>query len=200
MPRGKAIPPHVSENIETIAQLGAMSRQGWTRQRAVHQRAVERVTNRLGRPITVYALLVCASGWVVYNTFALRAGLPVVDTAPFPWLQGTMTLLDAVVALMVLTAQNRQNREAEQRAHLELQVNLLAEQKATKIISLLEELRRDLPMVKDRKDRVAEALQKQVDPKAVLSALEDTLEMNQEKKQEKSETQASSSPTRPRRT
>jgi uncharacterized membrane protein len=76
---------------------------------------------------------------------------------------------------MVLTAQNRQDREGEQRAHLELQVSLLAEQKTTKIISLLEELRHDLPVVKDRKDRIADAMQERVDPQAVLSALEDTM-------------------------
>jgi uncharacterized membrane protein len=69
-----------------------------------------------------------------------------------------------------------QGREADRRAHLELQVNLIAEQKTTKIISLLEELRHDLPMVKDRKDEVADALQESMDPQAVLSALESTMD------------------------
>ena len=56
--------------------------------------------------------------------------------------------------------------------HLELQVNLLTEQKTTKIIRLLEELRHDLPMVKDRHDPEAAALQKPMDADGVLAALE----------------------------
>ncbi len=38
-----------------------------------------------------------------------------------------------------------QSVRAEQRAHLDLKVTLLTEQKAAKLIDLLEELRRDLP-------------------------------------------------------
>jgi len=53
-----------------------------------------------------------------------------------------------------------------------LQVNLLTEQKVTKLIHLLEELRRDLPMVKDRHDPEAAALQQRTDTEQVLVALE----------------------------
>ena len=88
------------------------------------------------------------------------------------WLQGATGLFDALIATTVLVAQSRLNRESEQREHLQLQVNLLAEQKATKIIALLEELRRDLPIVRNRRDPEAEAMAQAVDPKAVLSALE----------------------------
>jgi uncharacterized membrane protein len=166
------VPHHVNANIETIAEL----EERLNRRAGTHQRAVETITQKLGRPGTVYALIACVLSWTAYNTIASRVGWPQLDRAPFMWLQCAMALFDGVVALMVLTAQNRQNREAEQRAQLELQVNLLAEQKTTKIIALLEELRRDLPMVRDREDRVADAMQHQVDPKAVIAALESTME------------------------
>ena len=74
---------------------------------------------------------------------------------------------------MVLITQNRQTHDAEQRAQLDLQINLLAEQKVAKLIALLEELRRDLPIVQDRVDRAAEAMTEPVDPHAVLSALQE---------------------------
>jgi uncharacterized membrane protein len=77
---------------------------------------------------------------------------------------------------MVLATQNRQRRSAEERARLDLQVNLLAEQKVAKLIALIEELRRDMPNVKNRRDRVAEAMTQAVDPHAVTTALEDTIE------------------------
>ena len=53
----------------------------------------------------------------------------------------------------------KQNRLAEQRAHLDLEVTLLTEQKAAKLIDLLEELRRDLSNVKNRDDPEAVAPQ-----------------------------------------
>ena len=61
---------------------------------------------------------------------------------------------------------------SESRAHLELQVNLLAEQKATKIIILLEELRRDMPNVHDRHDEHATTLQAMTNPDDVLDEIE----------------------------
>jgi uncharacterized membrane protein len=57
-----------------------------------------------------------------------------------------------------------------------LQVNLLAEHKVAKLIALVEELRRDLPMVRDRIDREADSMQEAVDPAAMLAALEGTSE------------------------
>ena len=167
-----AVPDHVSDNIETIAELRQSVEQRMNR----HQRAVETATSAIGRPQTLYFLAALVLGWTVYNAEAAHHALPVFDAAPFFWLQGLISLYAAFVATMVLTAQNRQRRESEQRSHLELQVNLLSEQKATKIIALLEELRHDLPMVSDREDLLAEALQQQVDPKAVLSEIESAME------------------------
>jgi uncharacterized membrane protein len=74
---------------------------------------------------------------------------------------------------VVLIAQNREAKLEKQRAHLDLQVNLLTEQKVTKLIHLLEELRRDLPMVRDRHDPEAAVLQQRTDTAQVLSAIED---------------------------
>ena len=53
------------------------------------------------------------------------------------------------------------------------QVNLLTEQKVTKLIHLIEELRRDMPMVRDRHDPQSKALQERTDPLKVLSAIEE---------------------------
>ena len=74
---------------------------------------------------------------------------------------------------MVLTKQNRTARLAEQRAHLDLKVTLLTEQKTAKLIYLLEELRRDLPNVRNRDDPEAAALQQSMNADAVLAALDE---------------------------
>ena len=162
------VPRVLHENIDTIAQVRDENRNNVGR----HQRAVEAASRVFGRPSTVYALLLTAGLWIVYNLWAPYFAQKQLDAPPFYWLQGATGLFDALIATTVLVAQSRQNREAEQREHLQLQVNLLAEQKATKIIALLEELRRDLPIVRNRRDPEAEAMAQAVDPKDVLSALE----------------------------
>ena len=60
---------------------------------------------------------------------------------------------------------------------LDLQVNLLTEQKVTKLIELIEELRRDLPNVRDRIDAAVDMLTQPTEALKVLAALdEQTLE------------------------
>jgi uncharacterized membrane protein len=100
-------------------------------------------------------------------------GFQALDPPPFFWLQGVVSLGALLTTTVVLITQNREAKLEKQRLELELQVNLLTEQKTAKLIRLLEELRRDLPMVKDRHDPEAAALQKPTDPEEVLAALEE---------------------------
>ena len=81
-----------------------------------------------------------------------------------------------MTASIVLSKQNRVAKLAEQRSHLDLKVNLLTEQKAAKLIDLLEELRRDLPNVKNRHDPEVAALQQSMNRELVLAALDERSE------------------------
>jgi uncharacterized membrane protein len=100
------------------------------------------------------------------------AGRKTFDEPPFFWLQGFIALNAFIISTTVLIRQNRMSRLADHHAHLDLQVNLLTEEKSSKIIALLEELRRDMPNVRNKTDHEAEALAKPADAKAVLSAIE----------------------------
>jgi uncharacterized membrane protein len=95
------------------------------------------------------------------------------DPPPFAMLDGILTFSALVTATIVLIAQNRQTKQEQQHRHLDLQVSLLTEQKVTKLIHLVEELRRDLPMVKDRHDPQATVLQEAADTAAVISAMDE---------------------------
>jgi uncharacterized membrane protein len=136
------------------------------------RRRLATVSGLVSRPllITVLSLVVL---WVSGNALAGRLGMTPFDPAPFPRLQGLLTPAAPLTTTVVLIAQNREARLESQRSHLGLQVNLLTEQKVTKLIRLLEELRRDLPMVKDRHDPEAVSLQRHADAAQVLAALED---------------------------
>jgi uncharacterized membrane protein len=163
---------HIAQNVETIAALRAHAEEGV----GVHQRTVERFTASLGRPRTLYVIVLFVASWIAFNVLASRIGIRAFDPPPFTWLQGLIGVGALLMTTMVLTTQNRQTKHIEQRAHLDLQINLLAEQKAAKLIALVEELRRDMPTVRDRVDPVADAMQEAVDPRAVLTAMEETME------------------------
>jgi uncharacterized membrane protein len=137
------------------------------------ERRLAGVSDFIGRPLYLVAVLSLVALWICWNLFASRLGGLQFDPPPFPWLQGTLTLAALITTTIVLIKQNREARIDTHRSQLDLQLNLLTEQKVTKLIHLLEELRHDLPMVKDRHDPEAASLQQRTDTAQVLSALED---------------------------
>ena len=157
------------EEVESVASIRARAEQRLDK----HQRMMEVLTAALGRPRTVYATLSMVVGWIAFNVAAPKLlGWRCLDPPPFFWLQGMVALSALLMTTLVLITANRQTRNAEERSHLDLQINLLAEHKVAKLIALVEELRRDLPMVRDRIDHEANAMQEAVDPHAMLEALE----------------------------
>jgi uncharacterized membrane protein len=169
---GAGLSERVAQNIETIAHLHTEAEGKVGR----NQRTIERLTESIGQPWALNAILGLVAVWVVINTLGPSFGLARVDPPPFPWLQGCVSLSALLVATMVLTTQNRYAKRAAHLGNLELQVNLVAEQKIAKLISLVEELRRDLPSVRDRVDPIALAMEESVDPYAVLTVLEENIE------------------------
>ena len=158
----------IHENLEKVSQFA----QREDAKRTILQRAIERVSLFFGEPRFLLTFLSTSVAWIVSDVSLHHLGYRYFDEPPFPLLQGIVTFIGVLITMAVLVRQNRLARVEEDRAHLELQVNLLAEQKTTKIIMLLEELRRDLPNVHDRHDQHAETLQAATNPDAVLDAIE----------------------------
>lgn len=165
------LPEHISQNIETIIALHTRHEQNVPR----HQRVVEAVTTFFGRPAFLYSIIIAIAFWMIPNVLPRRFGLPRFDPPPFSWLEFTISTGSLLMTAGVLIKQNRQEKLAEERAQLTLQLNLLSEQKVAKLIALIEELRRDLPDVKKRYDPEAEMMKEAADPHAVMKALEETL-------------------------
>ncbi len=163
---------HVEENIEAVSAAEAQVEHEISR----HQRGIELLVKNLGRPRFVYFCVVLAGSWVVGNLMAPRLGLVAFDPAPFNLLQGGVSSVSLLITILILIAQNRQGRLAERRAHLDLQVNLLAESKIAKVISLLEELRRDDPGIRNRYDATAEAMRHPADPQQMVRVLEQKID------------------------
>ncbi|MHB8743830.1 MAG: DUF1003 domain-containing protein [Sulfuricaulis sp.] len=167
-PSESAIDP-IGENIESILAF-------YTREEkkiSGSQRIVETFSGFVGRPLFLGSILLFVVFWILYNILARRFGLVEFDPAPFFWLQGAVSLGALLTTTVLLIKQNRLAKFEERRAHLDLQVTLLTEQKTTKLIQLIEELRHDLPMVKNRHDPEAEVLKQHTDPRQVLAAMDE---------------------------
>ena len=162
----------ISQNIAAVLDFYAREE----RKISASQRVLERISSFVGQPAFLGSILIFVTLWILANAGLGRLGLAEFDPAPFFWLQGVIALYAALITTFVLATQNREKRHAEQRAYLELQINLLAEQKTAKVIALLEELRRDMPTVRDRIDHQADAMQMPVDTAAVMNVLEETLD------------------------
>lgn len=166
------LPDHVSQQVDTIAALHARGES----EVSIHQRTIEKVTAFLGRPLFLNLTIAVIAVWILLNLPVSRSRLAPPDPPPFPLLSLVVATGALLLAIVILITQNRQARLAERRAQLDLQVNLLAEQKIAKVIALMEELRRDIPSVKNRHDPEAEAMSEAADAHAVLDALEEKLD------------------------
>lgn len=162
----------IDKDIETIVNMRLRAE----REVSWHQRFIERVTGNVGRPRFFYLLLCFVALWVIINAAAVSIHIPTIDAPPFTWLELIVSCGSLILTTVVLITQNRQEKMAEQRRHLDLQINLLVEHKVTKVIDLLEELRRDLPIVENREDPQARAMMETVDPHSVLQSLNETFE------------------------
>ena len=174
------LPDPLGQNIEAIIALQAKAEKDLS----ITQRVVEKITAFFGRPLFLYSILLGVTLWMVVNSLPQATGIPRFDPAPFEWLDHVLGLASLLMTSGVLITQNRQEKLAEQRSQLTLQLNLLSEQKIAKLIALIEELREDLPMVKNRYDAEAKVMMQAADPHLVMEALEKTLEEDLEQLQQ----------------
>lgn len=159
----------ISQNIEAVLEFYTREELKISRS----QRMLEQISNLIGQPFFLAIILLFVAFWVISNLLLPQYSKTEFDPPPFLWLQGIVSLGALLTATIVLTKQNRLAKLAERRAHLDLKLMLLTEQKAAKVIDLLEELRRDMPDVKNRHDSEAATLQQSMNPDLVLSTLDE---------------------------
>ncbi len=162
------VPPHVAETIQAIALLHAEHH----RKSTISERVVDRATTFVGRPKFLLALFATALVWALGNTLILVVGRAPPDPPPFVWMELILTLAALIISIMILTSQKRADKFANLREQMTLEATLLTEQKTRKIIELVEELRRDTPGIRDRKDVEAEQMATKADPHEVMAVIE----------------------------
>ena len=97
------------------------------------------ITNLAGSGKAIVIHLFWFALWILVNVHALRA-IPVFDPFPFSFLTMVVSLEAIFLTLFVLISQNRMSEEADRRARLDLEINILAERETTMILRMLKEI------------------------------------------------------------
>jgi uncharacterized membrane protein len=133
--------------------------------------AIERISAFFGSPAYFAFAIVFIVVWVTLNSYGAQHGWQHVDAPPFFWLQGIVSSNALLLTVAVLIRQNRMADVAEHRSHLDLQINLLSEQKVTKILQLVDELQRDLTALRGGPDSQVQEMSKPADAHALMHAI-----------------------------
>ena len=97
------------------------------------------VVSQGGRPWVIALHTLWFATWMLWNS-GWVPGVRPFDPYPYMGLTTIVSLEAIFLSLFILVSQNRATRRADERAHLDLQVNLMAEREATKMLRLLQAL------------------------------------------------------------
>ena len=158
----------MEENVRIIKALEESALHG--RSRA--ERVSEWITSTAGRGPVLLAHLVWFVCWAAVNVDAVPAVRP-FDPFPFPMLTTLVSLEAIFLALFVLASQNRLTTQGDRRAHLDLQINLLAEREMTAVLQLLQDVARHLNVNTTVTPEQLRALAARTDLGALTKRLED---------------------------
>jgi uncharacterized membrane protein len=141
----KSPPSRARNNIEAILRLEKEDE----KELALHHRIFHSIGWFFGTIYFVSAQCLAVGLWIALN--CIDAPGQAIDPYPFPLLATFLSLEAVLLTSCVLIRQNAIDRTSERRDHLELQINLLAEQEATRSLDMLHRIAAHLnvPNAKD---------------------------------------------------
>ena len=154
---------------EAVVELGDLYRR--------EKRFADAVTAVVGswRFIIVQSVLLAL--WITLNVVAWMQHW---DPYPFILLNLGLSFQAAYASPIIMMSQNRQARLSERRNHLDLQINMLAEQESTQMLHLLRKIAERLEVDCSDIPQLS-ALEETIDPKKLVQLIEKTVEDKIEK-------------------
>ena len=136
----KALSDHAARNPTqyNIAAIAQLEEEALTR-RTVTERASDAIVRFIGSMAFLLLHVILVSVWSTVN-LNLIPGIKAFDPFPFGILALFVSSESVFLTIFVLISQNRMSRQAERRAHLDLQVGMLAEQELTMMLQMLQKL------------------------------------------------------------
>lgn len=156
-------------NIRAVARLEKKA----TTERTQADFLADAITRFVGSMTFVYLHLIWFVVWIVFNSLPMGTGKWRIDPYPFTFLTFIVSLEAIFLSTFILISQNHEERLAQRRNHLDLQINLLSEQETSKIIQMLESIQERLGLDRDPE---AQELEKRISPEEIVGKIDQALE------------------------
>jgi uncharacterized membrane protein len=156
----------VKKNIEAIVEL----EKGAVESRSAAERVADKVTTYAGSAPLIIIHIIWFGGWILINGGVVPWITP-FDPFPFSFLTLVVSLEAIFLTLLVLMSQNRMAKEADKRAHLDLQINMLDEQETTVILRMVQKIANHLGL-KEEIDESMKDLSEDTDVNKVAENLD----------------------------
>jgi uncharacterized membrane protein len=163
-PGRKKEAPEIAEEIATnIAKIVSIE-ETQKQKRTIGEKLAEWVAAFCGSMVFVYVHIVFFTSWIVWN---IAPGS--FDPFPFTFLTLIVSLEAIFLSTFILISQNHETKLTERRNHLDLQINMLAEQENTKMLELLHAIAEKVGVRYN--DPGAQALLEPTDPEVLVEEL-----------------------------
>src|SRR3954452_23575102 len=158
--KSKGIERSIASNVSEIVDLENAQR----RKRTVAEQLSEVIAGFCGSMTFVYVHIVWFGLWIVFNDI----GSVAFDPYPYTFLTLVVSLEAIFLSTFTLISQNHDTQLSERRNHLDLQINLLAEQENTKMLELLQAIASKVGVTRDPD---VDTLLEPIDPKKLVKQI-----------------------------
>lgn len=164
-PKTRHLANVIQRNINTLLEVRHQIEKG----RNIQDKIADVITAFSGSTSFLFIHVVWFVVWMMINTGHL--GIAVFDPFPYGLLTMIVSLEAIFLSTFVLISQNRMAIIADQRADLDLQINLLAEYEITRILKLVDAMA-DKMGIEESKNKELEELKKDIYPDVILREME----------------------------
>ena len=163
--RSRSVADVTRENVQAMRKLDELA----VARRTVADRIAEFVARFCGSITFVWIHAAWFAAWLLWNALPV---LPHFDPYPFTFLTLCVSLEAIFLSSFILISQNYEMRISERRSHLDLQINLLAEQENTKILQILDRMSRKMGLTEED-DPEVQVLEQATRPETLARQIED---------------------------
>jgi uncharacterized membrane protein len=163
-------PNPAQQNVRMVCELERAALET----RSLAERISDALTKAIGSFGSITFHMFWFLAWILVN-IGLVPWVEPFDPFPFGILTLIVSTEGVLLAITILISQNRMIRQADRRAHLDLQISLLAEQETTVVLHMLQRIARRIGLSADVREQEVSKLIEETDVYAVMRNLEEEL-------------------------
>ena len=163
-------PAHIAETVQQFVELEGRDRQDM----GISEKLASKITAFSGSMLYVWLHVAWFLVWILINVTALV--FEPFDEYPFGLLTMVVSLEAIFLSTFVLISQNRQAIQADRRAKVDLQVDLISEREVTKLLDMVSHIRDHLG-IHDDDDQELKDMQEATRVEKIVDAM-DVAEQN----------------------